>query len=477
MLLLTGFVATTVLLKLYFVWRFQGFLTGDDLEIVQVAAKYALGVRYQPWNIRCFFHPLVLVWPFVKAAALFGIRDPRALTAAAALPTLLFSTAAIPLVFRLARRMGAAESTALAAAVLYGLHPLSLSFGSTPFPRPISTALLIGAFLLASRTRVLPGSLLGAGALAAAAFAVRWSEGVVLIPLAVWSAWRSRSLRSVGWIAAGFAGGALLFAGVVDRLTWGSCFASLVEYFRQMYFEASPIRMAEEDPFPEYFKTVLHWAGPLLLLLLFAAWKDRRSRAPVAIGVSVVLLLSCFAHKEWRYLQAAVPFLSIAAAFGWKRLYRRGRRALAAAALFLAVPYGLERSWTRLSEKSGSGIQASRFILDLRPRPRVLALEQMWAWGEHLYLGNDVEIREIEYNDPFRPRAVREAAAGADVIGVYTLHLDRSSMDEIRRLGFRRLRTFRTDTAYECGVYARPGFHPTGPLPGSEKGAPERARS
>ena len=38
----------TLALKLFLAWRFEGFLTGDDLEIVQTAAKYALGVRYDP---------------------------------------------------------------------------------------------------------------------------------------------------------------------------------------------------------------------------------------------------------------------------------------------------------------------------------------------------------------------------------------------------------------------------------------------
>lgn len=465
--LLPILLLSTLLAKLAFEWRFEGFLTGDDLEIVQSAAKYAAGVKYQIWDIRCLFHPLVLVWPVMKLAVLLGAAEPRLLCTAAALPTVLFSTAGILLVFHLSRRFGAGERTALAAAFLYALHPLQLAYGATPFPRPISAALLAAAFLLATREEVSFGGLTGAGLLTGAAFAVRWSEGVVLLPLVAWSAWRSKTLKTAGAIALGFAAGAFLFAGVMDRLTWGGFFASLKAYFQTMYFEASPIHMAQEDPFPEYFRTALHWAGPLLVLLLLAARKDRRARTPLLLGLSVVVLMSFFVHKEWRYLQSAIPFLSIAAAFGWERLRKGGHGVLAVAALLLAVPYGLERSWTLLSEKSGSGLEAARYIRSLRPPPHVLAFAQTWAWGEHLYLGNEVEIREIEWHRPPRPRAIREQASGADIVGVYTKHLDRAGMEELAALGFRRLRTFKRDAAYECAVYGRGIFARASSAPGT----------
>jgi len=38
-------MAVTFLIKLLPTWRFEGFLTEDDLEVVQTAAKYAMGSR------------------------------------------------------------------------------------------------------------------------------------------------------------------------------------------------------------------------------------------------------------------------------------------------------------------------------------------------------------------------------------------------------------------------------------------------
>jgi hypothetical protein len=38
--------------KLGLAWRFPGFLTGDDLEIVETAGHYAWGLEYEPWTLR-----------------------------------------------------------------------------------------------------------------------------------------------------------------------------------------------------------------------------------------------------------------------------------------------------------------------------------------------------------------------------------------------------------------------------------------
>lgn len=451
-MVLLGILLSTLAVKLFLAWRFEGFLTGDDLEIVQTAAKYALGVRYEPWGLRCLFHPIVLVAPVIKLASFFGALDPGTVRWVATLPTVFFSTAAIALTAALARRWGWSARSATAAAFFYAFAWLPLAYGATPFPRPISTALLLAAFYLAADPDARPGPAFTAGILTGAAFAVRWSEGVVLLPLCAWTAWRFRSPKRVLLIAAGFVLGTLLFAGVTDWLTWGSPLKSLAEYFRIMFLERTG---GDDQPIWDYAWTVLHWAGPLLLLLLIPAWKERRARPAIAIFVSIVGLMSLFSHKEWRYLQAAIPFLALAAAAGWERLWLQGRRWLAASALILAVPYGLERAGTLLSHASGAGIEATRFIRRLHPEPPVLAFEQQWAFGERLYLGNDVEIREIEFARPLAPQTIDAAASGADVVAVYARHLDGAGRRRLEELGFRQIAHFKKWNSYECLVFGR----------------------
>jgi hypothetical protein len=406
----------------------------------------------------------------MKAGVLAGASDPATFDFLAALPTLVFSSLSVALVALLARRWGWPVPTALAAAFLYGVAWLPLAYGASPYPRPISTALLLAAFILVTTERRAAAACFTAGCLAGAAFAVRWSEGVVLLPLLAWTWWRFHDARRCAALLAGFAAGACLCAGLVDWLTWGKPFASLFAFFRIMWLEIPEARLAREENFVWYFYSILRWLGPILLLLILYSVRERRYRPALALGAGIVLLMSCFAHKEWRYLQAAVPFLAMAAAGGWERLRERGWRAAAAAALLLCIPYGLERASATLGDRVSSGLAAARYIQAMRPQPRVLALEQTWAYGEHLWLGNAVEIREIEYNKPFRAGAIRRDAAGADVVGGYAQHFDRASLRELAALGFRPLVSFPRGKSFECSLFGRGAF-----APGARRAASETA--
>ena len=367
----------------------------------------------------------------------------------------------------LARRWGWSARAAVVAAFLYGFAWLPLAYGASPYPRPISTAMLLAAFLLVTDERRPTFSCLAAGALAGAAFAVRWSEGVVLLPLIGWTWWRFRDPRRTAALVAGFAAGAALCAGLVDWMTWGKPFASLVAFIRIMWIEVPETRLAREARFYWYGYTVLRWLGPILLLLLICGSRNRRARPAIVLGASIVTLMSAFAHKEWRYLQVAMPFLAIGAAAGWERLRERERRWrwLATASLALCVPYGIERASATLGDRVSSGLAAARYIRAMRPRPRLLALEQRWAYGEHLWLGNEVEIRDIEYGEPLRAGAIRQAAAGVDVVGGYAQHLDRRSLEELAALGFRPLVSFPGGRFRACSLFGRGAFAPSRPEP------------
>ena len=443
----------TMAVKLGFAWRFDGYGTGDDLEIVETAAKYAAGLDYEPWNLRCLFHPLVLTWPFLRVGVLLGASDPAVLSWLGAIPTVLFSTLGIFLVYRLALAWQWPDDTALAAAFLYAVQWLPLGYGSTLFPRPISTAFLLGAFLLASRRPTGMARLGAAGLLVAAAFAVRWSEGAALVPLVAWIWWRDRDARSAGAVLCGFGLGALLFVGVTDTLTWGTPFSSLVAYAREM--RAAPPSTRTDGPWYEYAKDILRWAGPVSLLLLWPARGDRRIRQPLLFLAAIVAMLSCVRFKQTRYMQAAIPFLALAAAVGWERLRRSGAagRRLAAAALLLAALLGAERAVALLRDKSQSATAAARAIARLSPAPRVIALEQAWAYGDRLWIGNGPEIRDFPPARPLDPSVVEKAAAPADVLAIYALDSSPPLLESIARMGFRESARFHRDANKEVILY------------------------
>src|SRR4030095_12253360 len=113
-------IAVSLSAKLILASHYYGFLAGDDAEVVQAAAKYAFGFDYQPWSLRCLFHPALLVAPLVKALGGAGPSvDPIRVAWAASVPAILASTASVWMVFRLAPLLAAARPTAGPASARY----------------------------------------------------------------------------------------------------------------------------------------------------------------------------------------------------------------------------------------------------------------------------------------------------------------------------------------------------------------------
>jgi hypothetical protein len=453
---LPALLCSTALLKLFFAWRFPAFLTGDDLEVIETAAKYAVGLDYQPWVIRSLFHPLLLAYPAVKAGALLGLADARWITFFAALPDVLFSTAGILLLNRLARDLGCSPAAARAASFLYAFHWLPLAYGSTPYPRPISSVLLLGGFLLVERSRGGGKCAALAGALVACAFAVRWSEGLMLAPLAAFAWWRTRRAAALAAMAGGFLGGTLLAVGLFDALTWGAPFASLIEIARSLpdpnYGGFHP------RPWYWYGWSAFRWLGPVFPLLILAAWRDRRARLALAIALCAVTLFSLSPLKELRYLQICIPFLALAAALGWERLHGAPgwRRALAALALVAAAAWGLERTLTLLRGKSQSAVDSAQFLRGLVPPVRTVVLEQMWAFGEKLYLGNSVAIRDLYPTRPLPLSPVEAALDGADAVALYERDVSPDLARVLAGRGFAPCARFQANASLAVAVYLPP---------------------
>ena len=408
---------STAALKLAFATAYPGFHSGDDLEIVEAAARAALGFPYEPWNIRSLFHPIVFVAPVLSLGSALGLHGARALVFLATIPTTLFSTAGIWLLWRLTRELRWEPAVGRAAAFLFAVHTLPLAYGSMPYPRPISTAFLLLAFVLLAREDARAGASLAAGLAVAAAMAVRWSEGVLLLPLVGFAAWRTRSIVAAVQVATGFAAGLVLVVGVFDRLTWGAPFASLLA-FERFGADPSAVGVFPHRPWYWYATNILGWAGPLLVVLAIAGIRDRRARLPLLLAASAVVLLSFSPMKQPRYVQAAIPFVAMAAALGWERLRARAPK-LAALLLAAAFPIGLERTRHLLDHKSLSAFAAARDLAEAASPPRVILFEQAWAWGDALPFAPGTTVRDLPPRTPLATDAFLAAASGAEAFGLY----------------------------------------------------------
>ena len=70
------FLAVSLGVRLALAARFFGFLTGDDVEILETGLSWALHLDYAPWEIRNTLLPTLLVAPMGMLGKSLGIDSP-----------------------------------------------------------------------------------------------------------------------------------------------------------------------------------------------------------------------------------------------------------------------------------------------------------------------------------------------------------------------------------------------------------------
>lgn len=438
-------------------WGLVGFLSGDDVEVLESAFRSALGLAYQPFEIRNLLLPEAVVGPFLRAGSALGVSSSVAFVRLGLLPFVLLGSLGVWLVYRLALAWFDDRAAALLAASLYSLHPLFLGYGSTSLPRVAGVAAIAGAALLLSgRGHGLIRGLL-AGLLVAVAFAVRYSEVVFLAPLAVLAllagdGGRDRSIRVTGLLS-GFLAGTLATVGWFDWRSWGEPFASLRSFARYTLIERRASTPSAAQPLDWYLRRIGHWLPLTLVPMLPSAPRTRKTLAGWLFVALPLLALSLIHHKSLRYLQAVLPFVSLLAAAGATVLWRRGWRKSVAVLLLVTCVLGLRGGWRWQQRKSVPAVAAARELATQLPRGRVV-LSHGWAWGNRLFFGNQVEIHSLI--SPLRRAELEAAIAGADRVGLLArdLRLDPDLDRVLAEHGFVESRRFSWSRSPEARVYA-----------------------
>lgn len=415
-------IAAVVAAQLWLAWRYFGFLTGDEVEVLGEAFRRANGFAYTPWNIRNLLVPDVVVAPFVRIAAWLGYDLPGQMIFAAALPFIALTALTVWLVYRLGGFLPA---------LLFAAHWIPLGFGSTTYPRTLATCCVVAAALIVERWPF------AAGLLAGLAFADRFSEIVFVVPLLIVARRR----------AAVFAGAALSvgIAGAYDWLTYGAPFSSFVNFAKLTVVEPDfASRVKYQAPW-WYLANLPRWLAPTLLPAL---WLARRHR----LWWFVLLPLAAFSvirHKELRYLQALIPFVMIIAAAGLTTLWRRHRPA-AVALLALSLAWNLY-GIRYFARKSQPAVMAARELGE-DPHIRTVVLSQMWAYGDRLYLGPQMHVRDV--GTP--PRNLDQALDSADAAALWETDLDDEGVRAaLKRWRFKRTQTYRDGLARPVVLFRR----------------------
>jgi hypothetical protein len=424
--LLLGLLAATSLLRLVLGWRYFGFLTGDDVEILEAGFR-ALGLHYSPWVNRNTLLPDLFVGPVLVAAHALGVSSPRVLVWVASWPFVGSATLNIYLLHRLVRAWSQRPAPALAAAFLYGCHWLPLGYGTMAYPRTLSTSCVLAAALLASPAPAAPPVVRSgwrevlAGAAMALAFAIRYSEaiylpavGLLAVVTLAGAGWRAGAL-ALSRLVAGFGAGALLLAGAYEAATWGRPFAALLAVVNFTVAERQTTSVVALHPFYWYLWRLPHWWCPAALPFAWVALRRwRLAWAWMFIAVPLALL-SAIQFKELRYLQGMIPFVCALSGAGAVEIWDAGWRRTAALLFAVTLVWGLWRVGF-LARKSMPAVLAAEALAG-DPAVHAFAGVQLWAFGDRLYLGDRRVLRDIPY--PTSAADLGRLAPGADAVAVY----------------------------------------------------------
>lgn len=374
--MIAGFVIISSMIRILAQLLIPGFLKGDDLEIVEDALAPFAGFDTTPWAIRNLFVSRLVVRPWVSLANGLGFSDIDELLLAASIPFILASAINIVLVYTIGRRW-AGPSAALTAAMLYAFHWVPLVYGTGGFPRPIAVTFILLAVLLIDHKQLSHMAL--SGLLVGAAFAVRYSEIVMVLPL-VYVLIRERAWKRTIIFVAGVAVSVALLSGWYEWLTWGAPFRALRAFADFTLIEHASSSLERYQPAWWYLGRMHEWAMiPALVCIRHA---DRRllSRC-VPLVLIPLLVLSTIHHKEVRYLQMVVPFAALIGGSALARVAVR-RRIIASVLLVLTLLIGIA-GVRQFERRSSAATLAAQWI---GTRQQCVAISQAWAYGGRLYL-------------------------------------------------------------------------------------------
>jgi hypothetical protein len=379
----------TLAAKLWLAWAHPGFFSGDDVEIHEMTLGHLLGQRWSVWELRNAFFPMVFVYPAQWLAHAAGVTGMPELVFAGRAVVAVLSTASIWLVWRIGLRVFArAPAYAVIATALFAVSKLHVSFGSSELPRPVATVFVLGAFAILQRAG---GSrALLAGVLIGVAGALRFSEIMFVGPAVAWLGLerRWRDGICVGLAAVAAFG---IVIGAADALYTGSPFSSL-----RFAFDYTIAKGQSSRGYNSAFWYATHggiWSTWIVVALALAGTR-RRTVAVACWAWLPVLALSALPHKEARYLIPVVPFVSLLAAEGCRRLIAYARQLSEPKADFLRATLIVCVVLSALHDMAGwrlartdADLRAMAAVRAADPRPdAVIAVEQEWRVGGRLYL-------------------------------------------------------------------------------------------
>jgi len=415
----------------------SGRIHPDEVyQFLEPANRLAFGYGVQSWEwhqgVRNWAIPAVLA-AGMKAAHALGATGPlgHRLGAAAAVAVLAFPGLRAVLGYA-ARRTESAWAARLALGLVCA-WATSLYFLGRTLGEPMGVLLgVAGLAILDDRARPWRAGLwagLGLGLAVVVRYGFASLAVAALVQLALERRWKALA-------GAVLSGGAVALAlGVLDAITWGSPWQSMVGYMR-FNLGGGAARMFGTAPWWFYLPVCAWWmAWPLLAGVRRLRLRSDRMLLPAA---AYLLALSTTPYKVTRFLFPVVFLVAVAlapaAADGLCALWRSGaaRRGLAAAAAAAYVAISAV-SYARLPDLERDLFWATMEISrDPGLKKLIVVNESIWGSGGNFYVGRDVPVLYTGPGYRGYAQAMRDPAVNRAVV-----FRDPSAQASLEQFGFR----------------------------------------
>jgi len=413
-LLSSGFI-----FRFWLTIKYPGFLTGDDVEIIERAFSSAGIIDFHPWNIRNLFLSDILISPFLIIACKLGVTSRSILVLLVHIPFIILGTVNSLLVFKISSLIFKNIQSGLVACLIYSCHPTTILYGSSVYPRLIGTTCILGAFFLLTKSYKVKHALL-AGIIMALAFTFRYSE-IIFLPPVLFYAWlRWKNNKQLLICITSFAVTALITLGLYDFMTWQSPFFSIREFISYTLIQKAASSAVAAQPALFYLRTIFEWIPVFLFIFIIIGLVDKKTYSIWSMVLFPLLILSYIHHKEIRYLQAIIPFICIiGSAIAGMQIRKTGRVIYFAAVCVLCI--GAIKTGNRyLQRKSVCAVEIAKQIAE-DPEMKTVALPQLWAFGDLLYFPSSIKLHEI---NSLQAIDFDNAVKSADAIAIYSKDSD-----------------------------------------------------
>jgi hypothetical protein len=389
-------------------WFDQGVFWPDEIfQSVEQAHRLAFGFGVVPWEFRLGARSWVfpgMVAGLLKVGALLGMTSGRSLMLLVKTAMASVSLLGVYLSMRLAYML-AGRRAALLAGAFGGFFSVSLLLGSRCSTEMASAPLLIGSYLLASRSgrarQLLAGGLVGLSIF------LRYQNGLVALGIPAILVSERRYKDAIEFSAA--VAILWLLGGLLDWYTWGHPFHAVRKY---LYFNLmKSAKKYGAYPFTYYAKVAWSAAGPVVAVIVAGFLLSFRKAPKLASLVAVYVLLHCIVpHKEFRFLMPIVPLAFALAGAGLADAIERVRYndaltfALAATCAAWMGFLATRLTWERMGFPSDRGARSpwhsgegiNRLLADLGGKADVcgvIVTGESFGWiGGYSYFHRDVDM-------------------------------------------------------------------------------------